>query len=65
MRTLGVGNGKSYERPMLRNLTLNQASLFLVGHAYIGDQGARELLELLFPDPAYPNRSGVGQRENL
>lgn len=44
---------KSYERPQLRRPTSDQAILFLTGHAYIGDQGARDLLELLFPEPMH------------
>jgi len=49
-----VGNRKFYEPPALRRPTTSQAALFLVGHAYIGDQGAKEMLELLFPEPASP-----------
>jgi hypothetical protein len=51
-------NGKKpYERPALRTPTSNQAILFLTGYAYIGNQGARELLEFLFPEPMYPRNS--------
>lgn len=46
---------KSYDPPTLRKLTWNQSTLFLTGHAYLGDRGATELLELLFPVPANPN----------
>jgi hypothetical protein len=42
---------KLYTAPTLRKLTREQATLFLVGHAYIGHQGAREILEILFPAP--------------
>jgi len=42
---------KAYEAPILRKLTSEQATLFLVGHAYIGHRGARELLQLLFWEP--------------
>jgi hypothetical protein len=38
---------KSYLAPNRR--TFEQASLFLVGHAWNGNVGARDLLELLFP----------------
>ncbi len=65
MQPRDVDNHKSYEPPMLRNLTSDQATLFLVGHAYIGNQGAHELLELLFPEPAYPERPAVGQHQHL
>jgi hypothetical protein len=64
MQPHNVDRRKCYERPTLRNLTSNQATLFLVGHAYIGDQGARELLELLFPEPSGLTRPGVGQPQH-
>jgi hypothetical protein len=49
---------KPYERPTLRKITSNQAILFLTGHAYIRDQGAKELLEFLFPEPVEMTRNG-------
>ena len=59
MQSPNVGKRKSYEPPILRKLTREQAILFLVGHAYIGDQGAKELMDRLFPTP-----DGVQNREN-
>jgi len=53
-QALEIDNRKVYERPALRKLTWEQATLFLVGQAYVGDKGARELLELLFPEPMVP-----------
>jgi len=44
-------NRRVYDQPLLRKLTLDQATLFLVGHAYIGHQGAKVIMELLFPMP--------------
>ena len=44
--------GASYERPMLRKLTPEQGTLLALGYAMQGDQGAKELLEQLFPSPA-------------
>jgi hypothetical protein len=41
---------KRYQTPMLRKLTPEQASLILLGHASVGDQGAKDLLALIFPD---------------
>jgi hypothetical protein len=38
-----------YSPPTLARRTPQQASLFLVGHASIGDRGAQELLEAMFP----------------
>jgi len=56
---------KSYERPMLRSLTSNQAALFLVGYAHIGDRGAKELLELLFPKPTDPQPPSARQHQHF
>jgi hypothetical protein len=42
---------KAYAPPLLRKLNPEQATLFLVGHAWNGDQNARDLLELCFPTP--------------
>ena len=41
---------KEYSPPDLTRRTREQATLFLVGHAWIGDTGARDLLELFFPE---------------
>ena len=49
LRAVSIDKPRPYEAPLLRTLSSNQAALFLVGHAYIGHQGARDLLELLFP----------------
>ncbi len=40
---------KPYSTPQVSSLNFEQASLFLVGHAWIGDPDARDLLELMFP----------------
>lgn len=40
-----------YLRPEVRKLNSEQARLMLVGLAWAGDVGARELLEILFPMP--------------
>lgn len=42
---------RDYECPRLRKLTPEQAKLLLIGHASAGDQKARDVLELLFPEP--------------
>jgi len=39
-----------YSAPELRKLEPEQARLLLTGHAFVGDRGARELLELIFPE---------------
>jgi len=39
-----------YEPPVLRKLTPEQAKLKLLGHLSLGDQGAKDLLDLLYPE---------------
>jgi hypothetical protein len=41
-----------YVPPTLRALTSEQAKLICIPYAWVGHKGARELLELMFPDPA-------------
>jgi hypothetical protein len=41
---------KLYQKPTLRKLTPEQACLILIGHASVGDQGAKDLLDLIFRD---------------
>lgn len=43
---------KQYEAPVVRKLTLEQAKLLLIGHATIGDQGASDLMDVVFSDPS-------------
>ena len=38
---------KHYQKPALKKLTPEQAKLLLIGHASVGDQRARDILELL------------------
>jgi len=64
MQPRDVGKHKPYERPTLRNPTSSQATLFLVGHAYIGDRGAKDLLELLFPEPAGRNPNDLREPQH-
>jgi hypothetical protein len=40
-----------YLKPQIRSRTFEQGALFLTGQAWIGNQEAKELLELLFPEP--------------
>ena len=42
-------HGQPYSSPQLRTRTFAQATVFLTGYAWIGDEGARDLLESLFP----------------
>jgi hypothetical protein len=47
--TVVVGK-KPYSRPEATQLGAEQGILLLVGRAWTGDSGARELLELIFPE---------------
>jgi hypothetical protein len=40
----GTKRQKSYERPTLKKLASEEAEKFLVHHANLGDQGAKEIL---------------------
>jgi hypothetical protein len=40
---------KPYLAPRLNKLTPEQARLLLLGHATCGDQGAKDLLEMIYP----------------
>jgi hypothetical protein len=42
---------KIYSSPVLTKRSREQATLFLVGHAWIGNSAARDLLKLFFPEP--------------
>jgi hypothetical protein len=39
---------KPYEKPTVTKLTREQAKLKLMGHAMMGSEGAKELLDILF-----------------
>ncbi len=41
---------KAYSSPRLNKLTPEQAKLLLIGQATQGDPGAKDLLDVLFPD---------------
>jgi hypothetical protein len=45
----------SYASPRLTKLTPEQAKLKLLGHLSVGDQGAKDLLDILFPEPGACN----------
>ncbi len=42
---------KTYSSPRLNELTPEQAKLLLLGQATQGDQGAKDLLDVIFQDP--------------
>jgi len=41
---------KTYSSPKINKVTPEQANLLLLGQATQGDQGAKDLLNVLFPD---------------
>jgi hypothetical protein len=41
---------KAYSPPRLNKLTPEEAKLLLIGHATQGNQGAKDLLDLVYPD---------------
>ncbi len=41
---------KTYSSPKINKVTPEQAKLLLLGQATQGDQGAKDLLDVLFPD---------------
>jgi hypothetical protein len=43
---------KPYEKPTVTKLTSEEAKLKLVDHASRGDQGATDMLEMMFPEEA-------------
>jgi hypothetical protein len=47
--TTGTKPQKSYEGPALKKLTPKEAKKFLLHHANLGDQGAKEILALFRP----------------
>src|SRR5258708_5668191 len=62
----GQTEPRTYSSPTLKTLTLEQAKLLLLGRASQGDKGAKELLDVLFPDPNEPDRVSPrpdGERE--
>lgn len=42
---------KRYRRPQVIKMSSEQGKLVLVGRAWNGDQNARDLLKLVFPNP--------------
>jgi hypothetical protein len=48
-QSTGTKPQKSYEGPALEKLTPEQAKEFLLHHANMGDQGAKDILKLVLP----------------
>jgi hypothetical protein len=48
-RSTGTKPQKSYEGPALKKLASEEAKKFLLHHADLGDQGAKEILALVRP----------------
>jgi len=49
MRLQSDAHKKTYIPPKLNKLTQEQATLVLLGHTSCGDQGAKDLLDVLYP----------------
>ena len=49
---------KTYTPPKLNKLTPEQAKLILIGHATCGDQGAKDLLAVLYPPAELERNQG-------
>lgn len=47
---MDTSDRKPYTPPELKKVTPEQAQLLLLRHASAGDQDAKELLELLYPE---------------
>lgn len=45
-----VGLPRQYEKPAMRNVTVEQARLLALGHANMGDEADSEFMKLLFSD---------------
>ena len=56
---------RRYSAPQLRKLEPEQAKLLLTGHAVVGDRGARELLELIFPESGKQPALGSTSEKSL
>ncbi len=50
---------KTYSPPKLNKLTPEQAKLLLLGHAGCGDQGAKDLLDVLYPAAEHDGKHDV------
>ena len=46
-QSTGAKLEKSYEEPALKKLTPEQAKKFLLHHTNLGDQGAKDILDLV------------------
>ncbi len=53
---------RKYSPPQMRKLNPEQAKLILIGHAMTGDEGANELLGLVFPEQGKPIITESGAR---
>ena len=48
-QSTGTKLQKSYEEPALRKLRPEQAEKFLLHHANMGDEGAKDILRMVLP----------------
>ncbi len=53
---------RDYQKPALRHISSEQAKLFLMGYAMIGNRGAKDLMEVVFSTRgAQPRGSVAGE----
>ncbi len=51
--------GKQYKTPALRKLTPEQANLLLIGQLSLGSRAAKDLLDVVCPDPCLVHLSRI------
>jgi hypothetical protein len=57
-----IAKKKTYEKPSIKELTLEQAKLTLLGEVTLGNQEAHGLLKVIFPgQPSKEMKKGVGK----
>jgi len=54
-----TAGSRKYQKPSMRQITPEQATLFLIGHATVGHQGAKEFMEAVFLAHSAPRRESA------
>ncbi|MFZ1141096.1 MAG: hypothetical protein WCF26_20380 [Candidatus Sulfotelmatobacter sp.] len=55
---------KPYEKPTVTKLTAEEAKLKLIDHASRGDQGVKDILEMMFPEEAKKLSTGEKSQQD-
>jgi hypothetical protein len=59
-----VAKKKTYEKPSIKELTLEQAKLTLIGETTLGSQDAHDLLKIMFSNmPSKETKMAVGKSQ--